>query len=110
MTSVVPFQAESTLTDRYQTTVPSEVRKALGLGKRDKICYTIKPDGQVIITRADQSEEDPSLKQFLSFLERDISNNPQQIRAVSLELVNRARSLVSDVDFDLDALSTDEDE
>ncbi|MFM7907200.1 MAG: type II toxin-antitoxin system PrlF family antitoxin, partial [Microcystis sp.] len=28
---------ESTLTDRYQTTIPDSVRKALGLNKRDKI-------------------------------------------------------------------------
>ncbi|MEY2976080.1 MAG: HtaR suppressor protein, partial [Cyanobacteriota bacterium] len=42
---------ESTLTDRYQTTIPDPVRKALGLNKRDKICYTIQPDGKVWISR-----------------------------------------------------------
>ncbi|MFM6063282.1 MAG: type II toxin-antitoxin system PrlF family antitoxin, partial [Microcystis panniformis] len=36
---------ESTLTDRYQTTIPDSVRKVLGLNKRDKICYNIQPDG-----------------------------------------------------------------
>ena len=35
-TTLTPY-AESTLTDRYQTTVPEPVRKALGLNKRDKI-------------------------------------------------------------------------
>lgn len=30
------FEVESTLTDRYQTTVPETVRRALKLGKRDK--------------------------------------------------------------------------
>ena len=39
------MQVESTLTDRYQTTVPDTVRRALRLGKRDKISYTIRPDG-----------------------------------------------------------------
>ena len=34
------LEAESTLTDRYQTTVPETVRRALRLGKRDKIHYT----------------------------------------------------------------------
>ncbi|MFM8481213.1 MAG: type II toxin-antitoxin system PrlF family antitoxin, partial [Gammaproteobacteria bacterium] len=29
------MQVESTLTDRYQTTVPETVRRALRLGKRD---------------------------------------------------------------------------
>ncbi|WP_206165702.1 type II toxin-antitoxin system PrlF family antitoxin, partial [Citrobacter braakii] len=33
------LEAESTLTDRYQTTVPETVRRALRLGKRDKIHY-----------------------------------------------------------------------
>ena len=45
-------QIESTLTDRYQTTVPETVRRALRLGKRDKIHYTIRPDGEVVLTRA----------------------------------------------------------
>ena len=35
-TTLAPY-AESTLSDRYQTTVPEAVRKALGLSKRDKI-------------------------------------------------------------------------
>lgn len=35
--------SESTLTDRYQTTIPEPIRKALGLNKRDKIRYTIQP-------------------------------------------------------------------
>jgi antitoxin PrlF len=43
---------ESTLTDRYQTTVPDAVRKALHLGKREKIRYTIQPDGNVLMSRA----------------------------------------------------------
>ena len=34
------LEVESTLTDRYQTTVPETVRRALRLGKRDKIHYT----------------------------------------------------------------------
>ena len=35
-----PLELESTLTDRYQTTVPETVRRTLKLGKRDKIHYT----------------------------------------------------------------------
>ena len=48
----VTMQVESTLTDRYQTTVPETVRRALRLGKRDKIHYTIRSDGEVVLTRA----------------------------------------------------------
>ncbi len=47
------LEVESTLTDRYQTTVPETVRRALRLGKRDKIHYTIRPSGEVVLTRAE---------------------------------------------------------
>jgi antitoxin PrlF len=101
---------ESTLTDRYQTTVPDPVRKALGLNKRDKICYAIQPDGKVWISRAGQTESDPVLGEFLNFLARDMEKNPQHLQAISSDLVSRVRSLISDVDLDLDAPLLDEDE
>ena len=41
-------KVESTLTDRYQTTVPETVRRALKLSKRDKIHYAISPEGKVV--------------------------------------------------------------
>ncbi len=47
------LEVESTLTDRYQTTVPETVRRVLRLGKRDKIHYTIRPNGEVVLTRAE---------------------------------------------------------
>ena len=31
------LEVESTLTDKYQTTIPDPIRKALNLKKRDKI-------------------------------------------------------------------------
>jgi antitoxin PrlF len=110
MAETFTFQAESTLTDRYQTTIPDSVRKALGLNKRDKIHYTISPNGQVIISRVDEPENDPVLGKFLSFLAEDMNKNPQHIRAISHDLVDRVRSLVADVELDLDAPLSDEDE
>lgn len=102
--------SESTLTDRYQTTIPDPIRKALGLNKRDKICYTIQLDGQVVISRVDQAESDPVLGQFLNFIARDIEKNPQNLQAISADLVSRAQSLVAEVEIDLDAPLSDEDE
>ncbi len=104
------LHSESTLTDRYQTTVPDTVRKALGLNKRDKIRYTIQPNGQVLLSRVEQPEDDPVLEQFLSFLARDLKKNPQRLQAISSDLVNRVQSLVAEVDLDLDAPLSDEDE
>jgi antitoxin PrlF len=102
--------SESTLTDRYQTTVPAPVRKFLGLSKNDKICYTILPDGTVAISRAEQTESDPLLKPFLDFLAQDIENNPQQLQTISSGLVDRAQDLVADVNFDINEPLSDEDE
>ena len=47
------LEVESTLTDRYQTTVPEPVRRALNLRKRDRIHYAIRPGGEVVLTRAE---------------------------------------------------------
>ena len=98
------LEAESTLTDRYQTTVPETVRRALRLGKRDKIRYTIRSTGEVVLTRSDASEgDDPVLGQFLGFLARDIARHPERLQAVDAGLVQRLRSLVGEIEVDLDA-------
>jgi antitoxin PrlF len=102
--------SESTLTDRYQTTVPDPIRKVLGLNKRDRISYTIGSDGQVTIARASDENNDPLLGQFLDFLATDIQANPQHVRQVSSDLLSRIRSLVDNVDLDLDAPLADDDE
>ncbi len=107
----IPLEVESTLTDRYQTTVPEMVRRALRLGKRDKIHYTIRPNGEVLLTRAATAEgDDPVLGPFLDFLARDLANHPERLRAVDAGLVQRLQSLVSGVEVDLDAALPADDE
>ncbi|MHB1530700.1 type II toxin-antitoxin system PrlF family antitoxin [Acidithiobacillus sp.] len=104
------LELESTLTDRYQTTVPETVRRVLNLGKRDKIHYTIRPDGEVVLTRATAAGEDPVLRQFLGFLARDVANHPERLQTIDAELVHRIQSLVGGVEVDLDApLSVDDE-
>lgn len=105
-----PHEIESTLTDRYQTTVPETVRRTLKLGKRDKIHYTIR-DGEVVLTRAEAIEgDDPVLGQFLEFLARDIAMHPERLQAVDTNLVQRIQSMLGNVKVDLDkALSADDE-
>jgi antitoxin PrlF len=87
---------ESTLTDRYQTTIPDSVRKALGLNKRDKICYNIQADGKVWISWADGAEEnDPVLGKFLNFLAQDLEQNPQHPPDDWHDLLKEAKSAIS---------------
>lgn len=104
-------EAESSLTDRYQTTVPEVIRRALKLGKRDKIHYLVKPTGEVLMERvpADE-EEDPVFGPFLNFLARDIGKRPEMLRSFSPEFVQRVQSLTQDVEIDLDAALSPDDE
>jgi antitoxin PrlF len=105
------LEAESTLTDRYQTTVPEAVRRALRLGKRDKIRYSIRPGGEVVLTRAGTDEaDDPLIGQFLGFLARDMADHPERLRAMDTDLLRRVQSLVGGVEVDLDAPLTADDE
>jgi antitoxin PrlF len=102
---------ESTLTDRYQTTVPNAVRHALKLGKRDKISYLIQPDGGVLLARAsNENEDDPVLEQFLSFLAHDMSTHPEHLKSIDAGVRKRIKSLVKKVEVDLDAPLAAEDE
>lgn len=104
------LKSESTLTDRYQTTIPETVRKALHLNKRDKLSYTIQANGKVLISRVEDSESDPVLGNFLNFLANDISNNPTHLTALSRDFANHIQELVSDVEIDLNSPLADEDE
>ena len=105
------LEAESTLTERYQTTVPETVRRALRLGKRDRIRFTIRPDGDVVLTRAlVPTSEDPVTGIFLNFLANDMAAHPERLAAINLGLVQRIQSLVGNVDVDLGTALTAEDE
>jgi antitoxin PrlF len=107
----IEAEAESKLTERYQTTVPEPVRKALGLGKHDRLVYKIK-GGTVQLRRADDGDDahDPALAPFLQLLARDFEKNPAHLHAIDPALVQRARDLVAGVELDLDAPLSAEDE
>ena len=104
------LETESTLTDRYQTTVPETVRRALRLRKRDKIHYTIRPGGEVVLTRAVTAEDDPVLGQFQDLLAREIASHPERLQAIDSSLVQRLESLTGGIDVDLDAALAADDE
>ena len=101
------MEAKSTLTDRYQTTIPEFVRESLHIGKRDKILYTLE-EGRIVISKAE--ENDPVLGQFLSLLADDIKNHPTQVQMIHSSLLERAQKLVSGVKLDLNSALSDEDE
>jgi antitoxin PrlF len=97
-------ELESSLTDRYQTTVPGAVRRTLKLGKRDRIRFKVQPDGAVLLSRAEPVEaSDPVVGEFLRFLASDMQSHPQRVKGLDAALVRRVRSLVKNVKIDLDA-------
>ena len=105
------LETESTLTDRYETTVPEAVRRTLKLGKRDKLHYTIRANGEVVLTRATSAAgDDPALGAFLGFLAADITRHPERLQAIDGGLVARIQSLTEGVEVDLDAPLSPEDE
>jgi antitoxin PrlF len=65
----------------------------------------------VVLTRASNAEaDDPVLGQFLGFLEHDIATHPERLQSLSSSFVQRIQSLVGEVNMDLDAPLSDEDE
>lgn len=98
------LDVESTLTDRYQTTIPETVRRALNLDKRDKIHYAIRPSGEVILTRANTAEDDdPVIGHFLDYLATDMTRHPERLVSFDDQLVQRLKGLTEGIDPDLDA-------
>lgn len=106
----VPAPDVSTLTARYQTTVPRGVRKQLNLGKGDQIRYCTEPSGRVYIEPVRAEENDPALGAFLDFMEADIKAHPERLRAFDGALLARLSALVGDVDVDLDEPLLPDDE
>ncbi len=107
----VTLEVESTLTDRYQTTIPETVRRALQLGKRDKLHYAIRPGGEVVLTRVQaQDEDDPVLASFLNFLARDMASHPERLQVLDANLPARIDTLVGKAEFDLEQPLSADDE
>lgn len=105
-------EVESALTDRYQTTVPQSVRHALGLRKRDRIRYAFRANGEVVLQRVSPEpiDDDPALAPFLALLEQDIARAPERLQPITTDLVQHLQALVGDLEVNLDAPLTDEDE
>ena len=102
--------SESTLTARYQTTIPATVREALQLKKKDKIQYTIQSDGNVLLSCAKPEEDDPVLDAFLAFLANDISKHPERLQPMTAQMKAEDDLLVEGIEVDLDSPLSEEDE
>jgi bifunctional DNA-binding transcriptional regulator/antitoxin component of YhaV-PrlF toxin-antitoxin module len=41
--------SQSTITEKFQTTIPLEVRRALKLAPHQKVAYELRPDGSAVM-------------------------------------------------------------
>ena len=91
-------------------TVPQPVRRALGLRKRDRIRYSFRANGEVVLQRVspDPIEEDPALAPFLALLERDMTAYPERLQPIGADLVRRLQDLVGAIEVDLDEALPDD--
>ena len=93
---------QSSLTERFQTTIPKGVREALGLRRGDTLAYEVRGEEVVVRRRPEQESEDPALAGFIDLLERDIAAHPERLRRVPDALVQRGRELVDGVEVNFD--------
>ncbi len=95
-------QEFSTLTNRYQTTIPASVRRALNLTKGDRIRYSLDASGRVYIEPIRADGSDAALGPFLDLLEADLRARPAALVSVGSTRVAQMQTLVEGVDIDLD--------
>lgn len=95
---------ESTVTERYQTTVPNGVRKALGVQGKDRLVWEIRGD-EAIVRRAPVTHEDgddPALEPFLRLVTDDIVAHPERLQGIPDGLYRRWMAVIQGVEVDLD--------
>lgn len=107
------LEAEANLTAQNQITIPAPIRKALKLhGGQSRVKFQVRPeDGRVVILRVEATKEleDPALKPFLALLQKDMRLHPHRLSPFPATLLDRARSLVDEVEVNLDGPLTGKD-
>ena len=106
MNKFFQWLGKSTLTDRFQTTIPTFVRNELGLGKRDLIEFLKSDDGYIVLRRSEpevHQEFSPELLAWLEFIAKDHDMRPEQIQPFTQGMRDRAYALTGAADVDFDA-------
>jgi antitoxin PrlF len=108
------LEAEANLTAQNQITIPAPIRKALKLrAGESRVKFRVTSEkGRVVVVLVGPpatEKEDPALRPFLNLLTKDIRENPQRIRPFPVDLLNRGRSVVENVEVDLDGPLTGEE-
>ena len=69
--------SQSTITDKFQTTIPVDVREALKLSPRQRVSYEVRPDGSAILRPV------PGLEQLFGSVKlgRPVASSGEEKRA-----------------------------
>jgi antitoxin PrlF len=75
--------SQSTITDKFQTTIPQDVREALKLSPRQRVSYELRPDGSAIMRPV------PGLDQLFGSVKlgRQVASTSEEKRAARAALV-----------------------
>jgi antitoxin PrlF len=92
----------SKVTARHQTTLPSAVRKVLGLGAGSHVGYEIIGQEVHLINPDNVDHNDPALDAFLGLLTTSIATTGT-VRPVPISLLRRAMTAAEGVAIDHDA-------
>lgn len=105
------LEAESTLTKRGQTTVPSAIRRVLRVtNAEDRLVYRVQSDGSVVISKKEAVPGDPVIAAFLAFIAKDACDNLAGLRPVTAGWLTGLQALVKGVEVDLEAPLSPDDE
>ena len=105
------LEIPATITERGQTTVPAAIRRMLNLGKRSRVVFRGLADGTVVLAKKESvdADGDPVIGKFLSFLAKDMADQPRRLQPVPRDTINRGKALVKGVTVDLESALPDDD-
>ncbi len=97
----------ATLTSKGQITIPLAIRKLLNLENGDKLNFFVQ--GQEIVLRCSEKENDPAIEAFLSLIGKDITEGKNILpltedfipKEFSGMTANEVRNLTIDEDVEL---------
>lgn len=89
------LERDATITQNGQTTVPKQIREALGVGSGDKIRFRLDERGMVSVYRPDTISDDPVILAFLDLLAREIRRG--KVSPLTSALKDRVGALIEGV-------------
>jgi antitoxin PrlF len=101
------IQEIATLTSKGQITLPKAVRQLLGVETGGKVAFEIR-DGEVVVTSAASTHDDPAIGAFLDVLEADIRQGrhigslPDDLARAMLESAGRDGDIHEEFEGDVE--------